>query len=84
MILKLKTEIKNLINNENFSIIEIRKGSLTVIITLQYLVLRELQKNRNTLNLSDSFFNNIDYSEVESLSNKLKEHSFITKMKNLK
>ena len=73
----LRKEIKKLIKTDNFSIIKFQRGSLSVIITLQYLVLRELQKNRNALNLSDSFFTNID-SEVESLSNKLKEHNFIT------
>ena len=73
----LRKEIKKLIKTDNFSIIGFKRGGLTVIITLQYLVHKELQKIRRALNLSDSFFNNID-SEVESLSNKLKEHNFVT------
>ena len=67
----LKKEIKNLIKTDNFSIIGFKRGSLTVLITLQYLVHKELQKIRRALNLSNSFFNNID-SEVESFTNNFK------------
>ena len=44
---EFKEEIKNIINNDNFSIIEIKKGSLTVILALQFLILIELGKYNN-------------------------------------
>ncbi len=37
MINYFKNEIKKLIGNDNFSIVEINKGSFKVIITLQFI-----------------------------------------------
>ena len=73
---KIKKEIKDILKTNNFSIIEFKKGSLTVVITLQYLVLREIKKTK-TKKLSETFFTNIN-SEVEKLSEKIKEHNFIS------
>ena len=49
MIEGLKKEIHNLLKEDNFSIIEIRKGSLIVILTLQFLILREIEKQKNNI-----------------------------------
>ena len=40
----MKKEIKNLIKTDNFSIVKFKRGSLTVVITLQYIILREIKK----------------------------------------
>ena len=78
LIKKLKDEIKKLIKTDNFSIIKFKKGSLTVAIALQYIVLREIKKNEDfSFNLSDSFFNNIN-SEVQQLADKCKDYEFIS------
>ena len=45
----IKNEIKNLIKTDNFSIVIFTKGSLTVAIVLQFIVLREIKKNENFL-----------------------------------
>ena len=42
-IYELKNEIKNILKNENCSIIEIKKGSLTVVLCLQYLMLKNIR-----------------------------------------
>ena len=44
LIEEMKKEIKNIIKTDNFSIIKFKKGSLTVAITLQYIILREIKK----------------------------------------
>ena len=44
LISDLKQEIKNIINEDNFSIIEIKKGSLQVLLTLQFIIFNEIQK----------------------------------------
>ena len=44
LICDLKQEIKNIINEDNFSIIEIKKGSLQVLLTLQFIIFNEIQK----------------------------------------
>ena len=79
MIKQLKTEIRNLLNEDNFSIIEIRKGSLIVILTLQFIILNEIKKHKNELNFNISriFDENIK-EEVKKISEKLKNNSFIS------
>ena len=76
-ILFLKNEIKNLLKNNNFSIIEIKKGSLTIILCLQYLILREI---RNLDNTNYETLDNISFveinEEIEKLSEELKKHEF--------
>ena len=71
---KIKKEIKDLIKTDNFSIIQFKKGSLTVAITLQYLVLREIKKTKK---LNETFFTNIN-REVEEFAEKVKDHQFIS------
>ena len=59
----MKEEIRQILKNDNFSIIEIKKGSLTIILCLQYLILKEIRILEN-LNIQDNFeFNNI-YDEI--------------------
>jgi len=78
-ILLLKEEIKNLLKNINFSIIEIKKGSLSVILCLQYLVLKEI---RNLDDTKLETMDNISFAsineEMEKLSEELKNHEFIS------
>ena len=78
-ILLLKEEIKNLLKNINFSIIEIKKGSLSVILCLQYLVLKEI---RNLDDTKLETMDNISFApineEMEKLSEELKKHEFIS------
>lgn len=69
----MKKEIKNLIKTDNFSIVKFKRGSLTVVITLQYIILREIKKNYNFL--CDSFFKNIN-SEVQNFVRKFKDYEF--------
>ena len=78
LIPKIKDEIKKLIKKDNFSIIEIKKGSLTVIITLQYIIFEEIRKDRNMdfSNISNQFILNIE-QKVKNISTLLKEHEFI-------
>ena len=45
-ILQFKKEIQNIIQEIDFSIIEIKKGSLKVILTLQYIIMREFRQNK--------------------------------------
>ena len=73
LIIMIKNEIKNLIKTDNFSIVKFKKGSLTVAIALQFIVLREIKKNENVL--SESFFNNIN-SEVQKFVDKCKDYDF--------
>ena len=44
LICDLKQEIKNIINEDNFSIIEIKKGSLSVLLTLQFIIFNEIKR----------------------------------------
>ena len=82
-ILFLKKELQNLLKNINFSIIEIKKGSLTVILCLQYLILKGIRNlddtNLETIaNNSLAQINNEIKDEIEELSDKLKQHEFIS------
>jgi surface protein len=57
MIQDLKEELKNLLKEENFSIIEIKKGSLTVIIALQFIIFNEIKRvKESNLNLNINIF----------------------------
>ena len=78
IILALKNELKRLFKNDNFSIIEIKKGSLYVLLCLQYLILKEIRNLDETyFQTSADFFCNIN-DEIEQLSNELKNHEFIS------
>ena len=82
LIQKLKAELKSILKTDNFSIIEIKKGSLTIILTLQNIILNEIKKMDDAANTLDrtfqkSFFNNIN-SDVDNLVQKLREHEFIS------
>ena len=77
LILKLRKEIKNILNTDNFSIIEIKKGSLTVILTLQCLILKELKQMDKETNITESFYENIN-SEASNFVEKLKNHEFMS------
>ena len=75
---KLKKELQNIIKKKDFSIIELRKGSLTAVLTLQYIIQDELfkQKDLNSTKLSDDFSININ-KEIENISSKIKESKFV-------
>ena len=60
----LKHEIQNIINENNFSIIEIKKGSLTVLLSLQFLVMNEIEKLKN---------NNIKEFDIFEFSHKFSQ-----------
>ena len=82
-ILFLKKELKYLLKNNNFSIIEIKKGSLTVVLCLQYLILKGIRNlddtNLETIaNNSLAQINDEIKGEIEELSDKLKQHEFIS------
>ena len=82
MIEELKIEIRNLLKEDNFSIIEIRKGSLIVIITLQFLILKEIEKQKNNIDFNisrvlEQFSDNIK-EEVKKITALIKNHSYIS------
>ena len=74
---ELRKELRNIIGLENFSIIEIKRGSLTVIIALKFLILKHL-KNKNSLKDITKDFNDKIYKDVKTLSEKLKNSEFIS------
>ena len=76
---RLKNEIKELIGSENFSIIDIRKGSLSIILTLQCIFMKVLKniKNDKFMDLGTPFLNSIK-NEVENITSKLREKKFIS------
>ena len=75
---KLKKEIKNIIKKNEFSIIEIRKGSLTALLTLQYIIQDEILKLKDSSfsGLSEDFSKNI-IKEVEIIASKIKDNNFV-------
>jgi hypothetical protein len=78
-ILQFKKEIQNIIQEIDFSIIEIKKGSLKVLLTLQYIILREFRKNPN-LDLS-TLSNQFDYNikkEVKRVAENIRTFPFIS------
>jgi hypothetical protein len=77
LILEVRKEIKKLLKNDNFSIIKLKKGSLSVVITLQYLLINQLKNVKNAVNFSNSFFKDIN-TEVEKCANVLQNHNFVS------
>ena len=49
MLLALKNELKDILEDDNFSIIEINKGSLHVLITLQFLLKKMCVKTKGEI-----------------------------------
>lgn len=86
LICDLKQEIKNIINEDNFSIIEIKKGSLQVLLTLQFIIFNEIQKldTPNEENETFDYFKFLDkFSEtirieVQKIAKVLLESDFIS------
>ena len=84
LIKDLKEEIKNLLKEDNFSIIEIKKGSLTVIITLQFIIFNEIKRAKESnleLNInrfSHQFSTLKIEEEVKKISKVIKNHNFIS------
>ena len=78
IISKLKSELSEIIKNKNFSIIEIRKGSLTVLLTLQYIIQSEIKRDiaLNNDNLQEEFDVRIK-KDIERIKMKLSNHEFI-------
>ena len=75
---QLKKEIQNLIKKIDFSIIEIKKGSLIVILALQYIILDEIRKNKNQKsNDFEKIFDTNVANKVEEISNLLKKYEFV-------
>jgi len=80
MIFNLKQEIKNLIKEDNFSIIEIKKGSLTIILLLKCIIFKILQKFENKIDFLEfckNFFKNVK-EEIQELFQILKNNIFFT------
>ena len=84
LIQNLKEEIKNILKEDNFSIIEIKKGSLTVIIALQFIIFNEIKRvKESNLNLNINRFAH-QFStlkieeEVKKISKVIKNHNFIS------
>ena len=78
MITKFKNEIKEIIGDDNFSLIEINKGSFKVIITLQYIykkVLESIKENPAMENIVE--FPNEVNKEVIELSQKMENNKFL-------
>ena len=74
---ELRKELRNIIGLDNFSIIDIKRGSLTVVIALQFLLLKHL-KSTNFLKDITKDFNDKICEDVKSLSLKLKNSEFIS------
>ena len=73
----LREEIKNLLKTDNFSIVEIKRGSLTILLTLQCLILKELKEMGDQTRLSESFFENMN-DDAANFKEKLLNHNFIS------
>ena len=65
-----KKEIFNIIDNDNFSIIEIKKGSLKVILTLQFIVYKFINDYKNKIDIN---INQIE-SDIYNFSKKINEN----------
>ena len=78
IIKNLKNEVNNIIKEDNFSFIEIKKGSLKIIVTLQYIykkVLESIRQNPIYENIED-FPNRIN-REVNEVARKIENHKFL-------
>ena len=84
MIQDLKEELKDLLQEDNFSIIEIKKGSLTVIIALQFIIFNEIKRvkesnlNFNVHKFSHQFSTLKIEEEVKKISRIIKNTPFIS------
>ena len=83
MIDNIKSEISYLIEDNNFSIIEVKKGSLIIVLSLQFIIFNEIKKQKE-LNLdfdlnrfANQFSDNVK-EEVRKISSVLKNHEFIS------
>ena len=82
-----RNELKLTLKEEDFSIIKIEKGSIKVIITLQFLIFSEISKNgnfwlwdsktKNGIDKLDTFNKNICFKIKEILS-KFRDQNFIS------
>ena len=75
----MKQEIRQILKKDNFSIIEIRKGTLTTILYLHYLILKEIRilENLNTEDNLEFNLNNIK-DEILQISQKFKKTKFFS------
>ena len=83
MIDNIKSEIRQLLNNDNFSIIEIKKGSLIVILSLQFIIFNEIkkQKDSNLIFNFEEFLNEFSDNikqEVKKVATTIQNHEFIS------
>ena len=84
----LRKEIKQTLEEEDFSIIEIRKGSLKMFITLQFLIFRELQKTnyfwlwesnaKNAIEKLDDKFDKTICNKLLDIVKKFRDKTFIS------
>ena len=83
MIQNIKSEIRYLLNEDNFSIIEVKKGSLIIVLCFQFIIFNELKKQKelnlefNLNRFANQFSDNIK-EEVKKISSILKNHEFIS------
>ena len=83
MIENIKSEIRYLLNEDNFSIIEVKKGSLIIVLCFQFIIFNELKKQKelnlefNLNRFANQFSDNIK-EEVKKISSILKNHEFIS------
>ena len=83
MIDNIKAEIRQLLNNDNFSIIEIKKGSLIVILSLQFIIFDEIKKKKESIlefnfdEFLNEFSDNIK-QEVKKTATILQNHEFLS------
>ena len=72
MINQIKKELIDLLGNKDFSIIEINKGSLKIIITLQCICKKLINSSNNNI---QELYENIK-NEVKEIVDKIKENTF--------
>ena len=83
MIENIKSEIRYLLNEDNFSIIEVKKGSLIIVLCFQFIIFNEIKKQKelnlefNLNRFANQFSDNIK-EEVKKISSILKNHEFIS------
>lgn len=78
MIDELKNELKDILENNDFSIIEINKGSLKIIVTLQYIYKELIKKMKNNpANKNVKNWQKITDKEVKNVLEKLIQTKFL-------
>ena len=83
MIENIKSEIRYLLNEDNFSIIEVKKGSLIIVLCFQFIIFNEIKKQKelnlefNLNRFANQFSDNIK-EEVKKISSILNNHEFIS------